>query len=196
MLLRFFISFLIYTSVHMYNLKIFYISSVIFDFALGFFAPFWFLFLSDFGGGIEQFGYAIALMTIASAVTSLYAGKYSDKFGRKKMILFSTTGLAGIVLAYTLVHSVWSLYVLQILYGVAMSIQGTNEASLIGDLTEKDTRGTNIGKLHFYTQIAAAIAMITAGIIGAHFGLHVVFYTTTLLMLFSAVVVLKLKIDQ
>lgn len=179
----------------MHNLKIFYISSVIFDFALGFFGPFWFLFLSDFGGGIEQFGYAVALMTIASAVTSLYAGRYSDKFGRKKMILLSTIALAGIVFAYTLVESIWSLYVLQVLYGVAMSVQGTNEASLIGDLTEEDTRGTNIGKLHFYTQMAAAVAMITAGVIGAHFGLHVVFYITALLMLFSAVMVLKLKID-
>jgi DHA1 family multidrug resistance protein-like MFS transporter len=170
------------------KLLLFTISSTIFDLAFGFFGPFWFLFLSHFGGGVEQFGYAISLMMAASAVTSYVAGHYSDRFGRKSFLIASGVGLASVIFGYTLVETAGQLYLLQVLYGVLISIQSTNEIAMLGDLTKDDTRGSTIGRIHFFTQLAAAGAVFVGGIIGPRIGVDAIFYITSVLMLCSVAI--------
>src|SRR3989344_8342036 len=66
------------------NYALYVSSRTLLTFTSGLLGPFWILFIKDFGGNsIEQFGFSLSLAVFASAITSYYAGKYSDKLGRK-----------------------------------------------------------------------------------------------------------------
>lgn len=176
------------------TLLLFTVSSTFFDLALGFFGPFWFLFLGGFGGGLEQFGYAISLMMLASALTSYVSGRFSDRVGRKSMLVMSGLGLAVVISGYTFVTTLWQLYLLQIMYGILLAIQGTNEAAMMGDLTHDENRGSVIGRVHFFTQLAAAVAVFVAGIVGTRIGVHAIFYIASGLLLVSVAVLSRIEI--
>ena len=88
------------------NYKLLILSSSVAAFAGGLFAPFWILFIKDFGGGLELFGMAIGLMVIAESATAYFAGKYSDRLGRKIFMILSGFLGAAVIFAYTII-TVW-----------------------------------------------------------------------------------------
>src|SRR3989338_6337650 len=100
------------------NYRVFLLSNSALSFALGLFTPFWIIFLQDFGGSIQQFGFSIGLMVLAQSVTSYLVGKYSDKLGRKIFLIIGGFVLAAVTLAYTLITSMAQLYFLQIVNGI------------------------------------------------------------------------------
>ena len=51
--------------------------------AFGLFGPFYFIFINDIGGSVENFGIAVGLVVLSGALTSLIIGKSSDKLGRR-----------------------------------------------------------------------------------------------------------------
>ena len=59
------------------------------SFAIGLFMPFWIVFIQDFGGSIESFGFAIGLMAFVQSISSYFAGKLADTFGRKIFIIIA-----------------------------------------------------------------------------------------------------------
>ncbi len=71
------------------NYWIFLISNSMLSFAFGLFTPFWLIFVNDFGGSIEQFGFSIGLMVLAASITSYFVGKHSDKLGRMPFLIIA-----------------------------------------------------------------------------------------------------------
>ncbi|MBU4246495.1 MAG: hypothetical protein ABIF85_06050 [Nanoarchaeota archaeon] len=63
---------------------VFLLSNSLLNFSTGLFYPFWIVFLQNFGGSIEQFGFSIGLMAFSAAIASYYAGKQSDTLGRNR----------------------------------------------------------------------------------------------------------------
>src|SRR5271157_5684139 len=141
------------------NLRIFILSSSLFAFAVGLFGPFYYIFINKIGGSIENFGIAVGLVVLSEALVSLFVGKYSDKYGRKLFLILGGYASAILVFLYTIISSIWQLYLLQIFYGLIISLSTTSETSFLGDITEKETRGTDIGKYNAFVGIAEAIAI-------------------------------------
>ncbi len=175
------------------NYKIFLLSNSSLGFAMGLFFPFWIIFLQNFGGGIEQFGFAIGLMSFASAATAYFAGKYSDKLGRKIFLIIGGFILACVVVTYTLITSLTHLYILQIIMGITSSMQMTMETTFLGDVTKKVSRGLNIGKYHAITGIAAAIAMMGSGFVVGQAGFEIIFYIVALMIFVSTLALFYIK---
>ena len=65
------------------NYRLYLVASIITSFAGGIFGPFYVLFIRQKGGGIESFGIAMGLLLFFQSLMSYFAGKYSDKLGRK-----------------------------------------------------------------------------------------------------------------
>lgn len=175
------------------NYKIFLVSSSVLGFAFGLFAPFWIVFIQQFGDGIQQFGFSIGLMVLAQSLTSYFSGKFSDKLGRKIFLIIGGVFLALIVFAYTLIESLLQLYVLQVLNGVATAILMTMETTFLGDVTKRKSRGLNVGKYHAIVGIMSAIAMMGGGFVVGEFGFKVIFYIVSGIIFISALVILKIK---
>ena len=133
--------------------RLFVSASIIFDFALGFFGPFWFLYASKFSGGIEEFSYGLFFMMLASSVTAYFSGRISDKFGMRTVLIISGIGLACTMFGYTIIESLVAFYILQTLYGILLSAYSTAEMAYIADVTDELSRGKDVGTLQFFTQL-------------------------------------------
>lgn len=175
------------------NYRIFLLSNSVLGFAIGLFTPFWIIFIQDFGGGIEQFGFAIGLMVLAQSVTSYYSGKYSDKLGRKIFLLGGGFSLAIVIFAYTLITNLIELYILQVLNGVTNAMIFTMETTFLGDVTKKLSRGLNVGRYHAVVGVMAAIAMMGGGFLVGGFGFEIVFYIVSAVIFVATLLLLKIK---
>jgi len=175
------------------NYRIFVISYTIVSFAMGIFGPFWAVFILEFGDSVESLGFAVGLMILAQSLTSYFAGRLSDRFGRKRFMVGANIATGVIIFSYTLIGSVTQLYILQVVYGVVTAISGTAESAFLGDITEKSTRGSAVGKLNAVTGVAAALAMMGAGVLIGGFGFSVIFYTVSVFFVLASFVLLFIK---
>ena len=175
------------------NLKIFTLSNSLMAFAFGLFGPFYYIFINEIGGSIENFGIAAGLVVLSSALVSLVAGKYSDKFGRKPFLIFGGYASAVLVFLYTIIGSIWQLYVLQVFNGLIVSIFATSEASFLADITEKESRGANIGKYNAYVGVAEALAIFAGGFLAGEFGFKIVFYIVSVIFVVTTTIMLRLE---
>jgi len=175
------------------NLRIFTFTVSLMALASGLFGPFYFIFINDLGGSIENFGIAVGLVVLSGALTSFIVGRTSDKFGRKPFLIIAGYSSAIMVFLYTVIGAIWQLYLLQIFNGLVLAIFETSEASFLGDITEKQKRGTAIGKYDSIIGIAEAIAIFMGGFLAGKFGFEIVFYAVSVIFIISATIMFKLK---
>ena len=175
------------------NLRVFTLSNSLLSFAFGLFGPFYLIFINKIGGDIENFGIAVGLVVLAGALTSFIAGKYSDRFGRKPFLIIGGYASAIIVFLYTVIGSLWQLYLLQILNGVVHTVFDTSELAFLGDITKKSRRGRDVGKYHAFLGMAEALAIFAGGFLIGSFGFEIVFYIITIIFIISTTFMLKLK---
>ncbi len=169
------------------------LSTSILSFAEGLFAPFFIVFLKDFGGSIEQFGFSLGIAAFAAAITSYYSGRHSDRFGRRPFLIAGIISYSLIIFAYTLITELWQLYILQILFGIFGALIYTMTTAFLGDVTKRSSRGTDVGKFHAAVGVLAALAMMGGGFVVGSLGYKIIFYATALLALLSAFIILSAK---
>ena len=175
------------------NYKVFLLSHSAMSFALGLFMPFYIIFIHDFGGSIESFGFAIGLMILAQSLTSYYVGRHSDRFGRKGFLIASGFATTIVIIVYTFITSLTHLYLLQIIIGITQAMQMTMKTSLLGDVTQKVSRGKEIGKYYAITGVMAAIAMMGGGYLVSELGIKIIFYIVAGLFLSSTLILFYIK---
>lgn len=176
------------------NYRLFVTADALVCFALGLLGPFWVIYMQDFeGSSMESLGFAIGLRIFAYSLTSYFVGALSDRFGRTVFIVAGGAMSGIIMVAYTMVISLAELYVLQIVFGVVGAMQVTATAALLGDLTERESRGRDVGKMSAATGIAGAVATVIGGITVGKLGIEVVFYVVAGFFFASPAVLLFMK---
>lgn len=175
------------------NLRVFTASNALMALATGLFGPFYLIFINDFGGSIENFGVAVGLVVLSGAIFSLIAGKYSDTIGRKPLLIVGGYASAIIVFLYTVIGSLWQLYLLQIFSGLILSAFETAEQSYLADITEKQKRGADIGRYDAYGGFAEALAIFAGGFFAAQFGFETIFYFVAALFVISTTTLFWLR---
>jgi MFS family permease len=175
------------------NIQILTFSNSLMALAFGLFGPFYLIFINQIGGGIENFGIAVGLIVLADSLTSFFVGRYSDKFGRKPFLLLGALASALVVFFYTIIGTVWQLYIIQIFSGIIIAIYETSEHALLADLTKRYERGKEIGKYYLYTGIAEAIALVIGGFLVVKYGFKPIFYIVSIIFVISTIFLFKIK---
>jgi MFS family permease len=115
-------------------------------------------------------GIVLALFGIASSVAQPFAGRMSDRAGRRKAFV-----VAGLVvfcfanLSFIWATTYWSLFALRILQGLAASLTITASIALVNEASDVSTRGGNMGVYNAFRLVGfgagplAASALIEAG---------------------------------
>ncbi|MBI2053109.1 MAG: MFS transporter [Candidatus Ryanbacteria bacterium] len=171
------------------NYRILLLANSLMSFAIGLFIPYWLIFIKNFGNSIESFGFAIGLMMLSQSATSYFVGGYSDKLGRKIFAIIAGFIFAGIAIAYTFITSLLQLYVLQILNGVTEAVQNTMITAMLGDFTDKASRGARVGRYQAITGVLTALTMMGGGFIVGQLGVKIIFYITAGLYVVATVII-------
>jgi len=174
------------------NYKVFVWAEAFTAFAMGLFAPYWIIFVKDFVVLDEYFGVAIGIMILAKSLTSWFVGILSDRIGRKILMVIALFVTSGVVISYTLVNTLTQLYILQMLIGITIAIHDTIKLAFLGDVTKKESRGKDMGRLEMIAGLVAAAAMMAGGFSVKIFGIDFIFYVVAGFFVISGFIILLL----
>lgn len=160
-------------------------SQSIFTLAAGMVYPFYLLFLKNLGNSYSKYGLAFAVFTISSAAISQLLSKRLDRYAHI-LLMTSSIGMMATMLVFPWINSFSWVIVLQLAMGACNAMQKTSEKLLIANHTEMGSRGEVIGSYHFWTSIAAGIAVIIGGYLIDWLTINALFYVSALLYGWSA----------
>lgn len=175
------------------NLRILTAVNSVWSTVMGLIGPFYVLYIKDIAGGLDQLGIAYAILIFTQAVASYYLGRFSDRHGRKALIIASAYCDALILFLFTLIGSPLQLFILQAALGITNAVAGIGKQALLGDLTEKTTRGLEIGKFNAIVGIFSAAGILAGGILAKSYGIKPIFYIASVSVAISATLLFSLR---
>jgi MFS family permease len=113
------------------------------------------------GFDASEIGILVGARSIVAIFLSIHIGVLMDRFGTRKVTLFFVW--TGMVLAplFPLVPWFWTLLLLQLLNGAAVSFAWSGAQTLIAQLAEGDAR--HLGRFTFFARLGSTTAPILGG---------------------------------
>ncbi|MBU0531889.1 MFS transporter [Candidatus Micrarchaeota archaeon] len=109
---------------------------------------------------------AIALYVVFNVFFAIFAypiGKYADKVGKRKVLIFGYVLFALVSFAFVFYSGLYALLILFILYGIANAAVKGVERAYVVDLSPANLKATSIGTFQLMTGLAALPSSIIAG---------------------------------
>lgn len=158
------------------------------QFASTIIAPLLALFIKVLNGGGEQgvstlAGLELGITGVASAVSAVVAGKLSDRYGHRRVLLISSLAAALLYFPQAAVGNVWQLLILRGLMGLAFGGIVPAANALINDKVPEGKKGSAFGVVSGVTSLGSASGPILGSVIAAAFSTRVVFVLTAITLL-------------
>jgi len=177
------------------SLKIFVFVGSIWALVMGFIGPFFIVHIEKLSGGMEKLGIAFSIMILVQSATTYFAGRFSDRLGRKPFMILTGFVNAITIFLYSIVKSSSQLYLLQALLGITNGVAATVNSSFLGDLTVKEKRGRVIGSVNATIGLASAAGVTLSGFFVKYYGLKNLFYFASLCVGLSTFLLFFVKED-
>jgi MFS family permease len=128
--------------------------------------PFFSLYLTQkFNVGMTQAGVILGIFAVSGLVGGMIGGALTDKFGRKKLIIFGLVFSALSTLTLGLVNDFNLLYPLAILIGLLSDMAFPAHQAMIADMLNEKQRTEGFGILRVVANIAWLIGPMIGGFI-------------------------------
>lgn len=126
-----------------------------------------FLVLRAHNLGISVVGILIMLAAynLVVALIATPAGSWSDRIGRRRLIIGGWMVYAAIYFGFALAQSAWHVWVLYIVYGVYYGLAFGTANAMVADLVPENVRGTAYGTYHAVIGLLAFPSSLIAGIL-------------------------------
>jgi MFS family permease len=160
-------------------------------FASALIEPIYLLFLKQkFDLHITMLALAFLPAGIVFAILPRYAGRWSDRYGRVRVIAAGVVcaGLVSTTLPFW--PSIWMVAASYILFSAGWAMAGPAEDALVADLAPESLRGTVLGAREAAAGLGAALGPLAGGLIYDHWSQAGAFVFNGLLMSLVAVLVL------
>jgi MFS family permease len=129
-----------------------------------------FTLIPDFGEytGIRNKGLLFTYFTLASLAVRLVGGKMSDRYGRKRVLLFSTMlmCIATMVMAYAETET--QLIIGIVMYGFSQGITSPTLLAWATDLSDSRYKGRGLASLYIFMELGIGIGAFASGFIYAN----------------------------
>lgn len=117
--------------------------------------PFFSLYITQrFNVGMTQAGIILGLFSVFGLVGGMLGGALTDKFGRRKLILFGLVFSAISTLTLGLVDSLAALYPLAVVIGLLSDVAGPAHQAMIADILPEKKRQEGFGILRVVGNMA------------------------------------------
>jgi MFS family permease len=108
-------------------------------------------------------GFILGLFSIFGLIGSMIGGALTDKFGRRRLILFGLVFSALSTLSLGLVNTLAALYPLSIFVGLLSSISGPAHQAMIADLLPEEKRNEGFGILRVVANMSWLVGPTIGG---------------------------------
>lgn len=132
--------------------------------------PFFSLYITEkFNVGMTQAGVILGLFSLSGLFGQMIGGALTDKFGRRKLIIFGLVFSALSTLSLGLVNNFSLLFPLGVVIGLLSDIAGPAHSAMIGDILPEHQRQEGFGIMRVIGNLAWIIGPSIGGIVAARF---------------------------
>lgn len=162
-------------------------------FASGFLVPLWSEYCHQLGGTIKSAGNAVAILSAATAITSVCLGYIQDKLKCHKVwVVIAFFGYTVCSCGYFIIYNVYQLYLLQLLLGIFLGMRIPPLMSLYLELIKEGNRPKWWGYYNGMYSLALGLSAIAGSFIAHHLGFDVLFIAIVSIALISTILSLFL----
>lgn len=159
--------------------------------------PFIALYIETFGHYSEQYvqqwaGITFGVTFVTAFIFSPIWGRIGDRYGRKKILIFSAFGLGFSILLMGFVTSVWQLFVLRSFMGIFAGFISMSQA-FISTQTPKEIAGRVLGTLQTGSITGQLFGPLLGGVLADTVGYATTFRWTSIAIIISALLVIATK---
>ncbi len=130
------------------------------------------------------------VLHVVKMLSSMPGGMWSDKAGRRKVII-TGWGVYGLIyLGFAYARQEWHIWALFALYGIYFGLTESAEKAFVADLVPSDLRGTAYGVYNFAIGIAALPASLLMGAIWDIFSPKIAFTFGAVIAIISMILIL------
>ena len=124
------------------------------------------IFTAHLGADPTGIGLIASVSAFTGVVTSIPAGIFADRLGKRRMLVFSAIVFSTAPFLYLFVTNIWQLAVIRLYHGLATAIFIPVAMALVSELYQKD-RGEKMGWFSTSTLVGRFVApVVGGGIIG------------------------------
>jgi MFS family permease len=120
------------------------------------------LYALSLGFDAAEVGILVDARSIVAMFLSIHIGALMDRFGTRKVTLFFVWASMFLAPLFPLVPWFWSLLVIQLVNGVAVSFAWSGAQTLIAQLVKGDAR--NLGRFTFFARLGSTTAPMFGGV--------------------------------
>lgn len=139
-------------------------------------------YLQSINQGGTAAGLMIAIFAGAQLIFSPIAGKWSDQYGRRKMIIYGLAGLTLSMFIFYAVNSIWLLYASRVIGGVGAALLIPAIFAYVADITTMGQRAKGNSLVSAAMSLGIVIGPGLGGFL-ADFGLKIPFLVSALVSL-------------
>ena len=156
--------------------------------------PFLSLYIDSFGDFSDVYvqnwaGWVFLVTFIAAFIFSPIWGRFGDKYGRKKLLVFFATGMGVSIFLMGFATNVWQLFILRLIMGIFTGFIPMSQA-LIATQTPKNVAGKVLGTLQTGSITGSLMGPLLGGALADTFGFSSTFKWVAFSILLSALIVL------
>ena len=154
--------------------------------------PFFSLYITQkFGIGMTQAGIILGMFSAFGLIGSTLGGALTDKFGRRRLILFGLVFSALSTLSLGLANTLAVLYPLVVVIGLLSNIAGPAHNAMVADILPERQRSEGFGILRVVGNLAWIIGPTVGGLVAAR-SFFMLFVIDSVLSCIVAVIFYKL----
>ena len=134
-----------------------------------------------------------ALGGFAAVIYSLWGGKIIDKWGSKKVLSYSASGLGIFIILWSLSSPLWLTIVLFTILYVFFQSCYIAYGSFLADITHQQSRGLVIGFIGTCTGLIGSVGPSLGGYLKFQFGPSSPFWAGLIFALITSLLLIKIK---
>jgi len=142
---------------------------------IGIIAPILPLYADTFGASGVVIGFVFAAFSISRSLLGPMVGRFSDRVGRKRILVGGLAAFSVLSILYSVAGSIWELAIYRFLQGAASVMVTPIAQAYVGDLTPKGREGRTINLLYAAMFFGVALGPLLGGQLSAAWSYHAAF---------------------
>jgi predicted MFS family arabinose efflux permease len=152
--------------------------------------------IEEFNASQSMAGLASSIFVVGALVSRIFAGKYIEIIGRKKMLCGGLFLFLMMMLFYFIVENMNVLLLIRFIHGAAFGVFTTTIATVLMDIIPNERRGEGIS----YFSLSITLAMAVGPFLGLYMSeqgsFTIIFVACTIFSLISTIILLFVHIPE